>query len=37
MKKLLFVVATSISLLVASCSQEAKTGLIWSDEFEGQD
>ncbi len=37
MKKLLFVVATSISLLVASCSQEKQTGLIWSDEFNGNE
>ena len=35
MKKLLFVVATSICLLVVSCSEKQQTGLIWSDEFEG--
>lgn len=35
MKKLLFVVATSISLLVASFSQKEEPRLIWSDEFDG--
>ena len=35
MKKLLFVVATSISLLVASFFQKEEPRLIWSDEFDG--